>query len=78
MLNGGSEAGVRVETQAATAYQAFANPEAISIAEGGVGSGNLVFLTGGHSPSLTALLLGKCTRYMGKRAIFFAPFRGSH
>ena len=46
----GSEAGVRVETQVAPANQAFANPEAVSIAEGSISGGDLIFLASRHSP----------------------------
>ncbi len=50
MLNGGPETGPGVEAQASAADQAFACPEAISEAEGGVGGSNQIFLTYRHGP----------------------------
>jgi hypothetical protein len=49
MLDGGSEAGLRVEAEAAPTDKTLAYPEAIVVGEGGVGGGNLVFLTGRHN-----------------------------
>ncbi len=50
MLNRRAIAGLRVETQASTTDQALADPEAIGIAERGVGGGNLIFLACRHNP----------------------------
>ena len=57
MLDVGAKTGLRIETQAPAADQAFADPEAIGIAEGGIGGGNLVLLVDrhgvlAHSPAL--------------------------
>lgn len=48
MFDGGAKASVRVEAQVAAANQAFANPEAIGIIEGGIGGGDSIFLTCRH------------------------------
>lgn len=50
MLDRRAIACLRVETQASTTDQALANPEAIGIAERGVGGGDLIFLACRHSP----------------------------
>ncbi len=48
MFDSGAKAGVRVEAQVATTNQAFANPEAICIVEGGIGGGDSIFLACRH------------------------------
>lgn len=49
MLNCRVVVGSRVEAQAPATDQAFADPEAISIAERGIGGGNLIFLARRHN-----------------------------
>ncbi len=56
MLNGGSKAGMSIETQAPATDQAFTNPEAISIRKSCVCGGNLIFLVRRHDGLSTRLL----------------------
>ncbi len=44
MLNRGPEARLRIEAQASAADEAFARPEAIGVAEGGISGSDLIFL----------------------------------
>lgn len=76
MLNICPKAGFGIKAQPAATDQAFARPEAIGVAEGSIGLGNMIFLRGRHRLRRAPVSLG-CVEHSVDRWSVGCDFPGS-